>query len=127
MALDAALDPVEVLPRPLHRSLQALAQLDLGGEADLVPCLGRVAEALAGVVPVARGSQGDRRRVAGQLVDRLGVLADRGLGAAGQVVDLARLARSATPSARAMSPTKMKSRVAIPPFCTGSASCFSAL
>src|SRR4051794_20767066 len=89
MTRHARLDPLEVLARPGDRPLEPVAQPNLGAEAELALGLRRIAVALAGVVPLARRRERDRRRVAGELVDRLGELADRRLHAGGEVVDLA--------------------------------------
>src|SRR4051794_3820278 len=89
MTRHARLDPLDVLARPGDRPLEPVAQLDLGAEVELALGLRRIAVALAGVVPLARRRERDRRWVAGELVDRLGELADRRFHAGGQVVDLA--------------------------------------
>src|SRR5919199_6385232 len=85
-------DALAVLAGPGDGALEPEPERRLRLEAELVAGLGRIAEASARAVPGPRRRQGQRHRVAGEAVDRGREVENRGLGARGQIIDLAGLA-----------------------------------
>ena len=89
MPPDAGVDPVDVGPHPVHRRGKAVVERHPRLEAEAALGLLGASEAMAGAVPVPGRPELEIAVVAAEPVDCLGELADRGLGAARQVVDVA--------------------------------------
>src|SRR5215813_14730196 len=88
----AGADAIATDPGPRNRVSEAVAQRCGGDKAEVVARLVGRAEPSSRPVPIARRSEGDRCRVAGQLVYQVGKVKDRSLHARGEVVHLARFA-----------------------------------
>ena len=88
MPSDARFDQAQILPGPVDGSLEAILEWRRGLEVELALRLLDASEPPAGAIPVAGWKQLDAGRVVGQVVDQLCELADRGLFAARQVVDV---------------------------------------
>ena len=62
---------------PLDGASQPVAMIDNRLKPNLIARFRRIAEAMTGMVPIARGLQRDRRCVIGELVHPLGEFANR--------------------------------------------------
>src|ERR1700686_4767510 len=81
--------PVDVSTGPLDRAPEAVLKADGGLEAELLPRLRGAAEATAGVIPGASRRDLELGVRVREAQDGLSQLADRGLDAGGEVVDVA--------------------------------------
>ena len=106
VTFDAGIDHCHLLTRRTYRLSQPVFQADLGAKPELSISLSCAAEAMPRAVPLPRGPGQHRRAGAGEPDDLLCQLADRGLDAAREVVDVAGIAPR---SAHAISPATMSS------------------
>src|SRR5262245_27626704 len=75
-------------PRPIDGLSQPIAQSRRGNEFEMLTCFVGRTESAARAVPVSRGSECDRRRVAGQFVNQVRQVEDRRLDPRGEVINL---------------------------------------